>query len=449
MHNEAIQTFKAKKILFVIDSLYTSNNGTSVSAQRYAAELRRRGHIVRALCGDKPKTEQDKSITDGDYCTGIFRFPVFQFLCEKHDFYYANADANIIRRACEWADIVHVFTPFFLGNAAIRCCELIPRPVTAAFHVQPENITSSFGMGKVTPINNMIYSIFRHFTYSRVRHIHVPSQFIADELAQHAYTARTHVISNGIHDAFMQAGERKFRVKSLESGERGGSNVESSKSVFKIMMVGRLSKEKRQDVIINAVKQSRYADRIQVVFAGRGPEHDKYVELGKDLKHQPQFIYVGRDELIENLLDTDLYIHASDMESEAISCIEAFATGLVPVIADSKVSATPQFALDKRSLFRAGDPQDLARAIDYWLDHPEEKARMEQRYAEAARQYTLRRLVERFEQMLDEEIRTARRKLNVGHKQTDKHHDNNKTIGHTTRPVRHSTGKSRHRRRVA
>ena len=173
------------------------------------------------------------------------------------------------------------------------------------------------------------------------------------------------------------------------------------------------------------------------------------MELGKDLKHQPQFIYVGRDELIENLLDTDLYIHASDMESEAISCIEAFATGLVPVIADSKVSATPQFALDKRSLFRAGDPQDLARAIDYWLDHPEEKARMEQRYAEAARQYTLRRSVERFEQMLDEEIRTARRKLNVGHKQTDKHHDNNKTIGHTTRPVRHSTGKSRHRRRVA
>jgi len=129
------------------------------------------------------------------------------------------------------------------------------------------------------------------------------------------------------------------------------------------------------------------------------------VELGKDLKHQPQFIYVGRDELIENLLDTDLYVHASDMESEAISCIEAFATGLVPVIANSHVSATPQFALDGRSLFMPGDPKDLARAIDYWLDHPHERQYMEEQYRLAGRQYSLEASVTQFEEMLNEEIR--------------------------------------------
>ena len=170
------------------------------------------------------------------------------------------------------------------------------------------------------------------------------------------------------------------------------------------MMIGRLSQEKRQDVIINAVKYSKYADRIQLVFAGRGPEYDKYVELGKDLKHQPQFVYVGRTELIKHLLETDLYVHASDMESEAISCIEAFATGLVPIIANSHVSATPQFALDGRSLFMPGDPKDLARAIDYWLDHPEEKARMEEQYRQSGRNYSLAASVAKFEQMLDTEI---------------------------------------------
>ena len=36
--------------------------------------------------------------------------------------------------------------------------------------------------------------------------------------------------------------------------------------------LGRLSKEKRQDVIINALKYSKYGDRIQLVFAGKGPE---------------------------------------------------------------------------------------------------------------------------------------------------------------------------------
>lgn len=345
------------KILFVIDTFYTSNNGTSISAQRYAAELRKRGHEVRVLCGDKPKTEQDAHLTDGDYCTGIFHFPVFQFLCEKHDFFYGNADRPLIRKACRWADVVHVYTPFFMSNAAISYCQQIGKPVTAAFHIQPENITSSFGLGKVSCINNLIYRIFRYVTYNRVRHIHTPSAFIAGELHRRGYTAQTHVISNGIHDEFITAGTRKCENEEMRKCEND--------KIVNILMIGRLSKEKRQDVIIRAMQYSRYADRIQLVFAGKGPEYSRYVRMGRTLSRQPRFVYLQRPELIRQLLSTDLYIHASDMEIEAISCIEAFATGLVPVIADSAESATPQFALDERSLFRAGDPKDLARKIDY------------------------------------------------------------------------------------
>ena len=92
------------------------------------------------------------------------------------------------------------------------------------------------------------------------------------------------------------------------------------------------------------------------------------------------------------------------MESEAISCIEAFATSLVPIIANSEVSATPQFALDGRSLFLPGNPKDLARAIDYWIEHPEEKAQMEKEYAEFAKNYSLEKSVAEFEKMLQEAV---------------------------------------------
>lgn len=378
------------KILFVIDTLYTSNNGTSISAQRFAAELRKRGHEVRALCGDKPKNEQDEQITDGDFCAGIFHFPVFQFLCEKHDFFYGNADKKVIKEACDWADIVHVYTPLFMSNAAITYCLQIHKPVTAAFHIQPENITSSFGLGKVKCINTMIYAIFRHVTYNRIRHIHTPSPFIANELRKNGYTSQLHIISNGINDLFLNA--RPTAVNHLKEG------------VFTIMMIGRLSQEKRQDVIIKALKYSKYGDRIQLVFAGKGPEYKRYQRMGKSLAYPPKFVYLNREQLIEQLRATDLYIHASDMEIEAISCIEAFATGLVPVIANSPNSATPQFALDERSLFKAGDPKDLARAIDYWLDRPKERTRMEKKYAAAAYKYSISHSVQLFEQMLREEI---------------------------------------------
>lgn len=387
------------KILFVIDSFYTTNNGTSISAQRFAGELRKRGHEVRVLCWDTPKDAQ------GDFTIPKFHLPIFQPLCDKHDFSFAYTDKNIVHAACDWADIVHVFVPFGIEKEAIDYCNQIGKPVTAAFHIQPENMTSSVSMGKVEWFNELFYRSFRYNIYNRVRHVHVPSQFMGNMIAERGYTAKIHPISNGIQEAFMDAGEKK--------AESRKSKVESQKQVFKIMMIGRLSQEKRQDVIINAVKYSKYADRIQLVFAGRGPEYEKYVELGKDLKHQPQFVYVGRDELIQHLMETDLYVHASDMESEAISCIEAFSTGLVPVIANSHVSATPQFALDGRSLFMPGDPKDLARAIDYWLDHPHERQYMEEQYRLAGRQYSLEASVSQFEEMLNEEIQENEARISI------------------------------------
>ena len=384
------------KILFVIDSFYTTNNGTSISAQRFAGELRRRGHEVKALCWDSPASDVTENLTDGDFHTAKFRMPVFQPLMNKHDFSFAYNDTSVVHAACDWADIVHIFVPFGISWEAIRYCNSIGKPITAAFHIQPENMTSSVSMGKVRWFNELFYRSWGRNIYNHVRHVHVPSKFMGDMIAERGYTAKIYPISNGIQEAFMEAGERK--VKNVKARTKGENDI------IKIMMIGRLSQEKRQDVIINAVKYSKYADRIQLVFAGRGPEYAKYVELGKDLKHQPQFVYVGRNELIEHLLETDLYVHASDMESEAISCIEAFATGLVPIIANSHVSATPQFALDGRSLFMPGDPKDLARAIDYWLDHPEERARMEEQYRQFGRQFSLASSVSKFEQMLSAEM---------------------------------------------
>ena len=75
------------------------------------------------------------------------------------------------------------------------------------------------------------------------------------------------------------------------------------------------------------------------------------------------------------------------------------------MIANSEVSATPQFALDGRSLFMPGNPKDLARAIDYWLDHPEERLHMEEQYRLAGRKYSLAASVTAFEEMLNEEIK--------------------------------------------
>ncbi len=369
------------KILFVIDTYTTNNNGTSISAQRFAAELRKRGHEVRILTTGDPAPDI--------YALDELRIPVFQSLIEKHGFQFAAREQKVITEAVAWADIVHCYMPFALEVFAKQTADKLHKPATAAFHVQPENMTSSVNLGKVDWVNDLFYKSFRFFLYNRFDHIHVPSQFMADELVKRGYKAKIHVISNGIQDDFTW-------TKRPKQPEYEGKLL--------VMMVGRLSMEKRQDVIINALKYSKYGDQIQLVFAGKGPKYDDYVKLGQQLKNPPIFAYYTRDELINALAQCDLYVHASDMESEAISCIEAFATGLVPVIANSEVSATPQFALDGRSLFKPGSPKDLARAMDYWLDHPHEREYMEHKYAEEAFKYHIDKSIDQFEEMLNEAV---------------------------------------------
>ena len=392
------------KILFALDTYDTNNNGTSISAQRFANELERRGHEVRILCAD-PKETDEKGVAlpvevTGKYIVPEFIIPLFNPLIKKHGFTFGDARSKsrpVIREAVEWADVVHSFLPFPLDIVASNYAAKIGKPNTGAFHVQPENITSSVGCGKVQWVQNMLYRLFRNTFYYKYRHIHVPSAFMGRMLEERDYKAKIHVISNGIQDAFMEAGENK-----IDNGRPPKLPEYQDKIV--IMMVGRLAKEKRQDVIIDAVNHSKYADKIQLVFAGKGPQYEKYVKLGEKLANPPQFLYVKQDELIKLLLQCDLYVHASDMESEAISCIEAFATGLVPVIANSELSATPQFALDERSLFQPGNPKDLARAIDYWLDNPKERENMEKTYVKAAKKYSLSISVRKFEEMLNEEV---------------------------------------------
>lgn len=48
------------------------------------------------------------------------------------------------------------------------------------------------------------------------------------------------------------------------------------KDKFIVLMIGRLSNEKRQDVLIDAIAKSRYESRIQLVLAGQGLKYGSY-----------------------------------------------------------------------------------------------------------------------------------------------------------------------------
>jgi len=347
-------------IVLVIDQFDDGNNGTTVTARRYAHELRRLGHRVTILAGGEPAAHK--------ICAPAHKIPFFEKLIESQGMQFAKPDDRAYYEAFKDADVVHFYMPFRFCRRGEELARQLHIPTVAAFHVQPENITSSIGLGKRKNVNRFLYWWFYHVFYNRFRLIHCPSRFIAGQLAAHNYDAELCVISNGVDDAFIPHPEWKAERK--------------PEDVLNVLMIGRLSGEKRQDLIIEAAKRSRYRDRIQLHFAGKGPKEAEYRRLSKGLPRPPVFGFYSTEELVGLINRCDLYIHSSDAEIEGISCMEALACGLVPVISDSVLSATRQFALDERSLFKAGDPSDLARRMDYWFEHPEERLKMEAAYAQ-------------------------------------------------------------------
>ena len=374
------------KILLVADQLYHSNNGMTVSARRLAAVLREHGHEVRTV---STGTERDVPPGETAYLMDKYYIPVFNDLITAQGMVFAKADEEKLQKAVEWADIVHFLMPFPISKHGLEICRETGTPCTGAFHVQPENISYSIHMGRSRIANASIYKWMNWYFYKFVKHIHCPSRFIADELVRNGYENEIHVISNGIDPAFTY--NKKAKRPSL-------------KGKFVILSVGRYSNEKRQDLLLEAVKRSKYHEQIQVVLAGKGPNEKKLRRLGESLDNPPVMKFFPKPELLEIIAESDLYVHCAVAEIEAMACMEAFAGGLVPLIANSKKSATPQFALTKKCLFRPNDPENLAMHIDYFIEHEEERKALEKDYAASAANYRLEDCVLKVEEMFAQAI---------------------------------------------
>ncbi len=375
------------KILIVIDQFDNSNNGTTISARRFAKGLQEAGNEVYVVSTGDSKNEYKFNLKELPLPPGI------SHLIKSQGMSFAIPNTEILEKAISSVDVVHFYMPFFISKAGLKICEKLNIPHTTAFHVQPENITYSIGLGTKTKVNDLIYTHYRDSFFNRFTHIHCPSQFIADELKKHGYTAKLHVISNGVDDEF------KYYKK---------EKLSEFKDKFVVTMIGRYSNEKRQDVLIDAISKSKYSYKIQLVLAGKGPKKEKYEKLGKALPNPPVMKFYNTNDLIDLLKSTDLYVHSADAEIEAISCIEAFACGNVPIIANSKNSATKQFALVKESLFEAGNSEDLANKIDYWIEHEDYRKEMEIKYSKHAENYRLKNSIVKIEEMFNDAIRECK-----------------------------------------
>lgn len=370
------------RITIVTDVLGEENNGTTITVKRLINNLKARGHNVSVVCAGKV----DEA---GYYAVGQRDFKIFNGYFAKNGVALAKPNEEVLRFCIEKSDVVHVLMPFSLGKAAVRICNELNKPVTTAFHVQPENVSSHFGLLHSKQFNGYLYKYFLNGFYQYTDYIHCPTAFIADQLRAHGYTQDLRVISNGVDPVFVPEKEEKPK----EYADK-----------FCILSTGRLVKEKCQRDLLEAVRLSRHADEIQIFLAGEGPLEEKLRHAGRKLKNQPDISFHSKDEMVRLINFCDLYVHPSYAEIESIACVEAITCGLVPVISNSKMSAAKYFALDDRNLYPAGNVKALARKIDYMIEHPEFRETQRSEYIRYAERFQIGKCIDKMEQLFADAI---------------------------------------------
>lgn len=370
------------KITIVCDVLGQENNGTTITAKRLIEKLKERGHDVRVvspLVTDEP----------GYYHLPLRSFGIFNGYVAKNGVELAKPDHDILYSAIEGADIVHVLLPFKCGIAASKIAHELKIPVTSACHCQAENVSSHVYLQNVKLVNKYIYHRFYQKFYNHVPFVHCPSQFIANELMKNKYDMELRVISNGVDSHYV-----------LRDVEKPAA----LKDKYCILTIGRLAREKRHDLLIKAIAQSKYANDIQLIIAGRGPLEKRTIKWGKNLPNKPIIGFYKQEELVDIINYCDLYVHPADIEIEAIACLEAITCGLVPIISDSKKSATNAFALHEENLFKARNVKDLTKQIEFMIEHPARYAELKKEYLEYSKKFQIDYCINQMIKMFEDAI---------------------------------------------
>lgn len=377
------------KLLIVCDVLGEENNGTTIATMNLIRALKNKGHDVRVLCAD-----QDKRGQDGYYVVKNLSFgKLLDKYIAKVGVTLAKPQNDVIEKAMDGVDLVHIMLPFALGKAAVKIARKKGIPMTAGFHCQAENFTSYLKLNKLKPLNHFVYKYMYRNVYQYVNAIHYPTQFIKDVFESHIKRQTNgYVISNGVNSSV-----KKKRVE----------KPEALKDKFVILSTGRYAREKSQDTLLKAVAYSKYKNKIQLILAGQGTKENAYKRLAQKLHINPIFHLYDRDEIIDVINYADIYVHPADIELEGIACLEAITCGKLVIVSSSNLSATKGFAVDEKCIFKSRNPKNLASAIDYFIENENERLLYGEKYLNEAVVFNQEECMKQMENMMKEVYRLA------------------------------------------
>lgn len=388
------------RILLSASDFTNATNGLARSARDFSAGLRARGHEVRVISyGDSSHV---------DYPLQRLSIPFFDRYISAEDFNIARPDRSIFEAALRWAQILYVEDPLPANTQLVRIARRFAVPIVGSFHVYPENFLAPFPALNKPIFNRILYSLFDYSVYSYCDAIHAPTKAVKERLQAAGYQSPISAFSNGLPSASIRT-EKSINREAVKVTDSRSRNARDASSRFTLVSTGRLVPEKNHQVLLQALAYSRHSDNIDLYLAGSGPLERDLHKLAAPLAAQIHIGFIPHNEVIALLDRTDIYVHCALVEIEGLAALEAMARGCMPIIARSEQSSTWRYSLDRRNVFNALNPRQLAALIDYWLEHPLQRTELSNRYNSLAHRLDMRHSIDAIEGLLLQTLRNYRR----------------------------------------
>lgn len=332
------------------------------SILNFKKELERRGHGVYIFASRNIRLRESHHARDVFLYSGIEFKPYPQYSVALFPY------NSITKLKSLDIDLIHAQTPFFMGFAGLINAKIARYPIVGSFHTLVNNraVVNYYypKNGQLKRLTTKYLWKYVVFFYKKCNLTIVPSEIIGNSLRRYDVD-NIRVVPNSVDT-------KVFNPK--VNGENMRSALGIKRDEKMVLYVGRLSREKKIEVLLQAAKViSRKNEKVKFVVAGSGPAESHYRNMARrlGLKNVNFLGSVDRKALPKVYAASDVFCLPSTFETQGIVSLEAMASGKPVVCAD--YLALKELVANGRNgeKFRPGDYIMCSRKIEKVLNSPE------------------------------------------------------------------------------
>ena len=304
------------KILITTDWYKPVINGVVTSVVNLAHGLEAMGHEVRILTlSGNLRSYQENNVTFiGSVSVGLVYPNARLKMAQSHQF---------VRELVEWKpDIVHSqceFSTFFLAKKIAQECSA---PLVHTYHTVYEDFTHYFSPS--VRLGKYMSAAFSRRILSNTQAVIAPTEKVAAMLAQYGVDQPIFTVPTGLElDRFLTPEPKEARARL-----RAELGIGAEDLVF--TYVGRLAKEKKIEELIELLKDCAPVCS-KLLLVGDGPQREALEKLARERKLRDRVIFAGMvqpDHVGAYYKAGDVFVSASQSETQGLTYIEAMACGL-------------------------------------------------------------------------------------------------------------------------